>query len=65
VFEPPKRGLLMGVFAANDRLAGLAMYLQNCGTGSEDIAKDPDGYFYTGYQDGRIFRFMVSEGESC
>tara|TARA_R110001592_G_scaffold61158_22_gene186305 strand:+ start:36064 stop:37155 length:1092 start_codon:yes stop_codon:yes gene_type:complete len=62
VFDPPKSGSLTGEFAANERLAGLAIYLQNRGTGPEDIVKGPDGYFYTGYQDGRIVRFTVSEG---
>jgi sugar lactone lactonase YvrE len=64
VFDPPKGGSLTGEFAVNERLAGLAIYLENRGTGPEDIVKGPDGHFYTGYQDGQIVRFSVSEGRA-
>ncbi|CAA0082249.1 Uncharacterised protein [Zhongshania aliphaticivorans] len=61
-FEAPIENGLTGEFASNERLAEVATYLRAYGTGPEDIVQGPNGEFYTGYQDGRIVRFNVSEG---
>ncbi len=63
VFSVPVSAGLNGDFAANERLAAVTTYLQNIGTGPEDIVKGPDGDFYTGYQDGRIVSFVVHGGQ--
>jgi sugar lactone lactonase YvrE len=62
VFVPPYSNGLDVSFSANERLAASSIYLQDVGVGPEDIVKGPDGYFYTGYIDGRIVRFKVSDG---
>ena len=62
VFKTPASSALSGVFAANERLAAVTRYLENVGIGPEDIVKGPDGHLYTGYQDGRIVRFAVQDG---
>jgi sugar lactone lactonase YvrE len=61
-FEPPS-GAASEVFAANEKLAAVIRYLQKVGSGPEDIVKGPNGDFYTGYQDGRIVRFSVRDGQ--
>ncbi len=51
-----------GAFAATGALAGLERLVPEIGLGPEDVTKGPDGYFYSGLQDGRIFRFKPEEG---
>jgi sugar lactone lactonase YvrE len=53
---------LSGDFTANKRLDAVKRHLQQVGVGPEDIVKGPKGDFYTGYQDGRIVRFAVTDG---
>ncbi len=62
VFEPGPNPGLSGVFAPNEAVGEATMLLQGIGVGPEDIAAAPDGWMYTGYQDGRIVRFN-SAGE--
>ncbi len=60
VFQPVPNPGMAGPFAANERLRGAGH--RTLGEGPEDIAKGPDGYFYTGLQDGRIVRFQWNGG---
>lgn len=53
---PPNRGKA-GPFAVNHDLEGVQHIAEGIGLGPEDVAKGPDGFFYTGLQDGRIVRF--------
>ncbi len=46
----------IGVNARNDSL-GNSEVLPTIGKGPEDLALGPDGYLYTGLEDGRIIRF--------
>lgn len=62
VFEP-SGSEANAAFARNEKLAAVTTYLQHVGSGPEDIVKGPDGNFYTGYQDGRIVRFTVRDGQ--
>lgn len=50
-----------GPFAAKGALANLERLVPEIGLGPEDVTKGPDGYFYSGLQDGRIFRFKPEE----
>ncbi len=57
VFEPGPDPGLTGVFAPNEAVGEARMLLKGVGVGPEDIAAAPNGWMYTGYQDGRIVRF--------
>ena len=57
--HPPSDGLT-GFLAPNDALKSAEKFLQGVGTGPEDIAVGVDGWFYTGYRDGRIVRFKLT-----
>ncbi|MBT8441138.1 MAG: SMP-30/gluconolactonase/LRE family protein, partial [Gammaproteobacteria bacterium] len=57
VFEPGPNPGLTGVFAPNAAVGEATMLLKGVGVGPEDIAAAPDGWMYTGYQEGRIVRF--------
>ncbi len=48
---------LTGVFAPNNKLDGAELLLQGVGTGPEDITAGNDGWFYTGFENGRVVRF--------
>ena len=66
VWIPDPDAGLSAQFAANERLYELNKFplqqefLQGVGQGPEDILIGEDGYLYTGYQDGRIVRVLVS-----
>lgn len=57
VWTPAPNPGLTGVFAPNQKLANVQLLLENQGKGPEDITQGPDGWFYTGVEDGRILRF--------
>jgi sugar lactone lactonase YvrE len=48
---------LTGDFAPNQALSAVDLLLEGVALGPEDIARGPDGLFYTGLHDGRILRF--------
>lgn len=60
-WEPSPHPGMTGVFAPNERLSRVRHVARNIGQGPEDVAKGPDGLFYTGLQDGRIVRFRLEE----
>jgi len=53
---PPNPGRT-GAFAPNSLLAAAEQPMSTLGDGPEDIVRGPDGWFYTGLNDGRILRF--------
>jgi sugar lactone lactonase YvrE len=55
---PPNPGRT-GVFAPNALLAAVEQPIPRLGQGPEDIARGPDGRFYTGLNDGSIVRFNL------
>jgi sugar lactone lactonase YvrE len=57
VFSPPPNPGMAGPFAPNDWLRAAEHIADGIGQGPEDITKGPDGFFYTGLQDGRVARF--------
>ena len=59
IWEPSLNPGLTGNFSVNTKLEPINQILKGVGIGGEDIAKGPDGYFYTGYRDGRILRFNL------
>ena len=61
-WQPSEHPGMTGVFAANEKLAAAARLVDGIGEGPEDITRGPDGYFYTGLQDGRIVRFRADGG---
>ena len=60
-WRPSPNPGMTGVFAANDRLQGIRQ-LPVPGPGPEDVASGPDGWLYTGLQDGRIVRLRPDGG---
>lgn len=56
-WEPAPFPGLQAEFSPNEKLSKAAHILEGRGIGPEDIAQGTDGFFYTGYQDGRIVRF--------
>ena len=50
-----------GEFARVTTIAGLTKVVDGVGQGPEDVTKGPDGWFYTGLQDGRVVRFREGE----
>jgi sugar lactone lactonase YvrE len=56
-WEPALNPGLMGAFLANEKLAALQHLIVDLGEGPEDVTRGPDGFFYTGFQDGRIVKF--------
>lgn len=56
-WQAPEAPELTGPYASNQRLANIERLAVGEGVGPECIAVDPQGYLYTGYEDGRIVRF--------
>ncbi len=48
---------LTGPFAPDNSLAAVKHLVPGVGLGPEDVTRGPDGFFYSGLQDGRIVRF--------
>jgi sugar lactone lactonase YvrE len=48
---------LTGPFAQSQPFTGLQRMVPDLGEGPEDVTLGPDGFMYTGLQDGRIMRF--------
>ena len=57
VWQPSANKGLTGDFAQNNKLAIAERMVEGVGVGPEDVAKGNDGWFYTGFHDGRIIRF--------
>lgn len=55
-WEAPKAPPLEGAYAPNDALAGVTRLAEGVGIGPEDVAVDPHGDIFAGYEDGRIVR---------
>lgn len=53
---------LTGVHARNSQLSSLAMIAVG-GRGPEDVTRGPDGYVYSGLEDGRIVRWYPDNSE--
>ena len=62
-FLPSENPGLEGPFRPNLQLAAVEHLAEGIGTGPEDVARGPDGLFYTGLLDGRIVRFGKSGGQ--
>lgn len=56
-WTPPPAPALTGVYAYNEKLKDIQKLAQGIGTGPEGINVDATGYFYAGYNDGRVLRF--------
>jgi sugar lactone lactonase YvrE len=54
---------LVGPYAPNDALTRGRRLLDGIGHGPEDVAFDAEGRLYTGFEDGRIFRMRLPDGE--
>ena len=57
VWQPAPDPGLTGPFAQSQSFTGLQQPIPELGEGPEAVAHGPDGYLYTGLQDGRIVRF--------
>jgi hypothetical protein len=60
-YIPSKNPGTTGPFVENEILIGVQHLIKGIGQGPEDIAKEPDEWFYTGLQDGRIVRFKTDD----
>lgn len=56
-WQPAPNPGFTGEFLSNSKLSSIDKIMNGVGIGPEDIAKGPNGYYYTGYRDGRIVRF--------
>ncbi|MEJ2513679.1 MAG: SMP-30/gluconolactonase/LRE family protein [Gammaproteobacteria bacterium] len=61
-WDAPEAPALEGIFAPNDALASATRLGEGVGTGPEDVAIDPHGDIFVGYEDGRIVRLDPSGG---
>ena len=59
VWTPPKAPALTGPYQANSRLAGTERLSLGEGFAPEDVALDPSGQIYAGFDDGRIIRLQA------
>ena len=59
----PDRGM-SGPFAPNDLLGDLELLAPGVGEGPEDVARGPDGRFYSGLRDGRIVCLSAADFEA-
>ena len=57
VWQPASNQGFTDEFLINSDLSAVTQIMNGIGVGPEDIAKGPNGYYYTGYRDGRIVRF--------
>ncbi len=62
-WSPSKAPELAGPYALNEDLARGTRLLEGIGIGPEDVAFDAEGRLYTGFEDGRIFRVVLPDGE--
>lgn len=62
-WQAPKAPELTGPYAPNQALASVEKHGVDVGTGPEDVAIDPLGQLYVGYDDGRIVRFDANGGQ--
>ena len=62
-WDPPPPPELVGPYAPNDALTRGRRLLDGIGHGPEDVAFDAEGRLYTGFEDGRIFRMALPDGE--
>jgi sugar lactone lactonase YvrE len=62
-WSPPPAPELAGPYAQNDALSRGRRLLDGIGRGPEDVAFDAEGRLYTGFEDGRIFRMALPDGE--
>jgi sugar lactone lactonase YvrE len=62
-WDPPEAPELAGPYALNDALARGTRLLEGLGVGPEDVAFDLEGRLYTGFEDGRIVRVELPDGE--
>lgn len=51
-----------GPYTQNHQLGAVGHVAVGIGQGPEDVAQGPEGFFYTGLQDGRIVRFRADGG---
>lgn len=61
-WAPPEDPGLTGQFAAPTGFSGFDRLADKVGLGPEDVTLGPDGYLYSGLQDGRIFRVKPQPG---
>jgi hypothetical protein len=60
-WQPAPNPGLTGPFAQGQPFTGLRRPVPALGEGPEAVAHGPDGFLYTGLQDGRIVRFRPDE----
>ena len=61
-WAPPPNPGLTGQFAASTGFSDFQLLAREIGLGPEDVTMGPDGYVYSGLQDGRIFRVKPEPG---
>lgn len=61
-WNPPAAPDLTGPYAVNNELHASQRLLEGFGIGPEDVAFDPDGNLFTGFQDGAIVRLRLPDG---
>jgi sugar lactone lactonase YvrE len=62
-WDPPEAPELTGPYEVNDALTRSWRLLEDAGIGPEDVAFDDEGRLYTGFEDGRVARMHLPEGE--
>lgn len=62
-WRPSPNPGLTGPFARSAGFTALRQVTPDIGEGPEEVTRGPDGFFYTGLQDGRIMRFRP-DGEA-
>ncbi len=55
-WDPPQAPALVGMYAQNEALKGMAKFPVELGHGPEDVAMDSSGYLYAGLENGTIIR---------
>ena len=63
-WQPAPNPGFTGEFLPNSKLSSIDKIMSGVGVGPEDTVKGPQGFYFTGYRDGRIVRFDLNGAHS-